>query len=339
MGVLRRLLVLFAAALACGVLAASASAKVVTVGSPLTNTFVELACSGCTVIPTEFEGSAALVSSPVTGAVIRWRILQAAPPFQYRLRVANRLGLATFAGAGASSLATPLGSGLEAFPAQIPIQAGQYIGLDLQSGAPIGFVAGAPLLTAGAGTTSTFAAFEEPILGEGEARTTAFGELEGGEIAFNADIQPAPTVTGFFPFAGPISGGTAVTIQGTDLTGATSVTFGGTPAASYRVDSESQITAITPPLPNPGTGAIRVTTVAGSAAAPAAFAVVACTVPTLKGKHLKAAKKRIRRAGCSVGKVTKTKGATSKTGKVRKQSPKPGTKVPLGVKVRVVLGP
>jgi uncharacterized protein (TIGR03437 family) len=35
-------------------------------------------------------------------------------------------------------------------------------------------------------------------------------------------------------------------LTGTNLTGATAVSFGGTPATSFSVDSDTQITAITP---------------------------------------------------------------------------------------------
>ena len=62
-----------------------------------------------------------------------------------------------------------------------------------------------------------------------------------------------------------------------------------------------------------------------------------CTVPKLKGKTLKSAKKRIRAATCRVGKLTKKKGATAKTGEIVKQVPKPGSTVPINTKVKVTL--
>jgi beta-lactam-binding protein with PASTA domain len=68
------------------------------------------------------------------------------------------------------------------------------------------------------------------------------------------------------------------------------------------------------------------------------FTYTACTVPKLKGKKLKAAKKALAKADCKLGKVKKLKGATTKTGKVKKQSPKPGTILAPGAKVRVKLG-
>ena len=55
---------------------------------------------------------------------------------------------------------------------------------------------------------------------------------------------PVPTITSFTPASGPV--GTAVTITGTGLTGATDVSFGTVPASSFTVDSDTQITALVP---------------------------------------------------------------------------------------------
>ncbi len=55
---------------------------------------------------------------------------------------------------------------------------------------------------------------------------------------------PVPTITSFTPASGPV--GTAVTITGTGLTGATDVSFGTVSASSFTVDSDTQITALVP---------------------------------------------------------------------------------------------
>jgi len=58
-------------------------------------------------------------------------------------------------------------------------------------------------------------------------------------------LSPNPAVTGLSPSFGPNSGGTGVIITGSGFTGATSVTFGGT-ATSFSVNSDTQITAVSP---------------------------------------------------------------------------------------------
>lgn len=72
-----------------------------------------------------------------------------------------------------------------------------------------------------------------------------------GTSAANASDEftyaDAPTVTNVALNFGPTAGGTSVTITGTGFTGATSVQFGSFEAASFIVDSDTSISAITPP--------------------------------------------------------------------------------------------
>lgn len=65
----------------------------------------------------------------------------------------------------------------------------------------------------------------------------------------------------------------------------------------------------------------------------------ACEVPNLVGKKLKAARKALKKADCKLGTVTKKEGATGKTGKVKKQSPKAGKVLAPGSEVKVTLKP
>jgi IPT/TIG domain len=82
--------------------------------------------------------------------------------------------------------------------------------------------------------------------------------LIAGTIAGTAtlDVLPGtnPTVTGISPTRGPSGGGTAVTITGCNFTGATSVSFGTKAAASFTVNSDTSITAVSPP----GSGTVNV---------------------------------------------------------------------------------
>lgn len=56
----------------------------------------------------------------------------------------------------------------------------------------------------------------------------------------------APAISSLNPASGASAGGTSVVIHGNNFTGATDVSFGGTPATSFVVNSSIQITAVTP---------------------------------------------------------------------------------------------
>jgi uncharacterized membrane protein len=76
---------------------------------------------------------------------------------------------------------------------------------------------------------------------------------------------PPPIVTGIRLRCGPTNGGITVTIFGYGFTGATGVSFGSTAAAKFTVDSDSQITAVSPA----GSGTVHVTvTTPGGTSAP-----------------------------------------------------------------------
>ena len=68
-------------------------------------------------------------------------------------------------------------------------------------------------------------------------------------IADTYTWRAAPTVTNVAPNTGPTTGGRPITITGTGFTGATRVSFSGTPATAYTINSPTQITATTPARP------------------------------------------------------------------------------------------
>jgi hypothetical protein len=94
--------------------------------------------------------------------------------------------------------------------------------------------------------------------------TTPGGSASAGTFTY---MTPAPAVTGLSPSSGTTDGGTTVTITGTNLTGATSVSFGGA-AGRIISDSGTQITVTSPG--GKGTVNITVTTAAGTSAVTAA---------------------------------------------------------------------
>ncbi|MFR9753534.1 IPT/TIG domain-containing protein [Nocardia sp. 004] len=96
-------------------------------------------------------------------------------------------------------------------------------------------------------------------------------------VPYTYGVPAVPTLTAIAPSSGPTTGGTVVVLTGTNLTGATAVTFGGTPATSFTVNSATQITAIAPPGVA-GTAAVTVTT-AGGTSTPIGYIYIG--VPTL----------------------------------------------------------
>ena len=77
---------------------------------------------------------------------------------------------------------------------------------------------------------------------------------------------PPPTITTITPASGPITGGSTVTITGTNFTAATAVDFGSTAANSYTVVSNTTITAVTPVTTTTGVTQVTVTTPSGTSA-------------------------------------------------------------------------
>jgi hypothetical protein len=90
----------------------------------------------------------------------------------------------------------------------------------------------------------------------------------------------APTVTGVAPASGAIAGGTSVTITGTGLTAAIAVSFGTTPATSYTVVGDTQVTAVAP-AHAAGSADVTVTTPGRTSAAVSADSFTYVAAPTV----------------------------------------------------------
>ena len=102
--------------------------------------------------------------------------------------------------------------------------------------------------------------------GSGWLSTTDGARLMGNALAYAA--TPRPAVASLAPAAGPAAGGTAVTITGAHFLGATAVSFGTVAAASFTVNSDTSITAVSPA--GAGTVAVTVSTFGGTSVAVAA---------------------------------------------------------------------
>ncbi len=92
----------------------------------------------------------------------------------------------------------------------------------------------------------------------------------GGTGTSAADFIVKPNITSFSPSSGIV--GTVVSISGTTLTGASSVSFNGTLASSVTVNSATNISARVPA--GASTGKILVTTTAGTATSSETFTVL-----------------------------------------------------------------
>jgi hypothetical protein len=179
--------VLVAVSIGSAALAAAtgAEAATVTIGSPLTGSYFPSTFSLTgTVANSVLPEAGAYVTSPVTGTVVRWRIMDGTGG-PYRLRVLTPGSGSVYTGGTTSAPQTPTGPGVETFTTSLPIQAGQTIGLDNTH--PTDGIGNS--LFAGA-TNLSWA----PSLGLGEARAASGGS--GNELSFNADVEyPEPIVT------------------------------------------------------------------------------------------------------------------------------------------------
>ncbi len=210
----------------------------------------------------------ALVSA-ARGKVVTWRVgASASAGSAVELWVVRGTGAATTAVAG-PSVATNVAGGDNAVNPALPFEAGDSIAVTGLPGGPSGSVG---LYATAGGFMRMFApgftALNAPLT---TSTDNAF------QMQFNADVVLAPIVSDSGPATGFNSGGTTVTISGSNLDGATGVSFGGVAAPAFSVISSTAIAATAPPGAAGSTVDITVTGVGGaSVAAPGArFSYVA----------------------------------------------------------------
>jgi IPT/TIG domain/PASTA domain len=330
-GPVRRLTMVIAAVAAiCLAFAGSAQASVISIGSVLPKDPVPTEFGRVqTFFNTALPEPGATLSSPVNGAIVRWR-LQGASGGPFYLRVLHPNGKGGYEAAGTSQGATPGSEGLEEFSTNLKIKAGDLIGIDPTNATD-------KIGVADASGASYATIFPRPFDGSVVAPSET---VSGKEIELAAEIQPEPEVTLVSPPFGPVTGGTVVTITGKNFNQASEVKFGGTPAG-FKVDSDTEITATTPKALRPGKVDVTVSTFAGTNPNTQYddFVYTACVVPKIKNRTLKVAKSMLRRAGCKLGHVKKVNAPKpKKVGKVLKQAPNPGKVLAPGARVRIQLG-
>jgi hypothetical protein len=153
-----------------------------------------------------------------------------------------------------------------------------------------GFVAGAtvdfgsvvsPLVLVSSATSLT-ATSPPGSRGTVDVTVTTPGGTSGISPADQFAYQSAPTVTAISPQAGPVGGGTAITISGTGFSGGATVQFGSAPGTNVTVLSPSSITATSPPGAA-GQLNVTVTTAGGTSATSAADKFTYDAFPTVTG--------------------------------------------------------
>ncbi|HET7417865.1 MAG TPA: IPT/TIG domain-containing protein [Solirubrobacterales bacterium] len=324
------MLVVAAVLVACALCAGGAQASVIGIGSVLPSKYEPTEFGRVqTLFNTALPESGATISSPADGAIVRWRI-QGATGGPFYLRVLHPNGKGGYEAAGTSQGASPTDEGLQTFTTNLKIQAGDLIGIDSTNATDKIGVAEA----SGAGYASIFPTpFDGSVVPPSET-------FNGKEIELSAEIQPEPEISLISPPFGPVTGGTVVTITGKNFTNASEVKFG-TTAASFTVDSDTQITATVPSTEKPGAVSVAVTTFAGTNPDTRFddYTYLACVVPRIKNRTLKVAKAMLRRSGCKLGHVKKVDAPKpKKIGKVLKQAPQPGKVLAPGARVRIQLG-
>lgn len=318
----------------CGVLmllviSSSASAQI-TVGQLAPATAPLFHCEYGAESADELQTSVAAGNSyiaPSTGVITSWSTQVGTTPGQaLGMKVYRPIGPGTFLVVGQDGPRT-LTPGLNTFAVNLPVQVGDILGIFL----PPNVQADCSFITGLTGDTVGFRA------GNGGVGSSFLIEGTYSEERLNiaASLLPPPAISTIAPAEGSIKGATVV-IAGANFANVTGVSFGSVPA-TFAVNSEGQITAVAPPSATLSAVPVSVTTAAGSATSAQAFVYKGCKVPQLKAKKLKAAKKKIRKGDCKLGKIKKLDGASAKTGKVSKQNPKPGKILAPGSKVKITL--
>jgi hypothetical protein len=164
------------------------------------------------------------------------------------------------------------------------------------------------------------------------AAVSALGDAPGG----GGNSGAGPAIVGFSPQQGTISGGTVVHISGGGFDEATGVSFGGHPARSFVVRSDTVVDAVTRAMPHGAKVRIHVSGAGGAATSNATFAFFGCHVPQIRDDSVAQARREIAAAGCKVGQVRRAQGARGPL-RVIGVSPRPGAWLDPGAPVAITV--
>jgi hypothetical protein len=148
-------------------------------GSPLTASFSFFFTGPTTEANATLAEPGANVTSPVTGTIVRWRLVVESTGTPFALRVL-RPAVGGETGVGTSSQVTPTSTGAQTFATNLPIKAGDLISLDLVTSSSR---VGEAVPVAG----STVYQWAPPLAdGSTAPQETTF---PNSELGFNADVE------------------------------------------------------------------------------------------------------------------------------------------------------
>lgn len=289
-------------------------------------------CNGAGELIQTVVAAGTAYTAPTAGVITSWSTNAATGTGQmFKMKVFRLVSGTTYTVVAHDGPRTLASGAFNEFAVNIPVQAGDLLGLHEYASAMV-----PNACTFATGMMGDVNGFASTDADDGTPETFPLIDFNNNaRLNISATLSLPPGITSISPSSGSISGGTSVTVSGHDFTGVTAVRFGSVPARSITVNSDTQLTAVSPPASAPGAVDLRVSTGGGTTPVlPAdSFTYTACVVPKVRGKKLRADKRKLRRADCKLGKV---KGPRS--GKVKKQLPKPGTVLPPGSRVKVTLG-
>ena len=211
------------------------------------------------------EGANPLNPSPVSGTSYTVTGL-ADGVYYFTVKAVNAIGSSAPSNEASAALLTPAVTAVA--PDSGPIAGDQTVtitGSNFSGATSVVFGSRAASLEVVNNTTIT-ATTPAHSAGQVDVRVTTPYGASPISTADRYSFEGRPAITGVSPHAGPVAGGTTVTITGTNLTAVSNVTFGSKPASHFSLTSKNKITVITP-AETARTVDVKVTTPGGTSRA------------------------------------------------------------------------
>jgi hypothetical protein len=250
--------------------ASSAQAATVTLGQLFKPTMNR---NGTTTVVIAGE-SVGTYPVPAPGVITSWSFQEAGSTVGgLKLKTLRAAGRSRYTVTGEATAGPQSTNSVNTYVTSIPVQTGDLIGFSYSTATPT------PVMGLGAlgfDNSLSVAGDQAP----GSTATYTAGIADKAPLLVREVLQPG--VNSVSPSSGPGDGGTEVTITGHNFSGATAVTFGGVPARSFTVNSDTSITAVSP-AHTTATVDVMVTTAGGQSPASPADRFVYTSSPNTGG--------------------------------------------------------